>query len=442
MIVVNTTILNLQEQRVLKYVDENWERIVPFLQDLLSYPTITPQYHQSAKGDAYINFQKEIAKFLQTMGVEEIDIWEQDSSELEEFPGSGILPDRDLSKMPVLVATLKGTGSGKSLILNGHYDVVPAGDPQTWMADPFSGEVRAGKIYGRGSCDMKGGIAAMLFALKFLQEMGVNLKGDVIVQTVPDEEMTCMGTLSCCQRGYSADAAFIPEPTDMKVLIAMRGSQYGQIKVFGRSGHAEMAHPHWEDGGAVNAIEKAQLVLQAIEELNANWRTNPEKHHKILPPDSVVPIEIRGGGDWSVTFPEEVRIGFGVIFQPSMENAIEEFENMVFNISNKDSWLSNHPPEISYEQNYHYGAEVEETEAIVQLGLEILHQLDYPSDVCGFGSLTDAIHLINRLNIPTISIGPDLQPAHMVNEYIDVQKLVDLTKVITLLLIRWCGVSQ
>ena len=171
-------------------------------------------------------------------------MWEADAAELERFPGSGVKPDRDLSNMPILVGTRQGSGGSRSLILNGHYDVVPPGLVENWHHEPFGVEVDGGRIYGRGTNDMKGGIAAMLQALRFIRQAGLELAGNLVVQTVPDEESSCMGTLSCCQRGYRADAALIPEPTDLKVLVAMRGSLYGTITLLGRAGHAEMTQPH------------------------------------------------------------------------------------------------------------------------------------------------------------------------------------------------------
>ncbi len=109
-----------------------------------------------------------------------IDVWEVDSSELKSFPGSGIIQGRDLSNMPVLVGKLKGNGKGESLILNGHYDVVPEGIVENWKHDPFKGEIEDNRIFGRGANDMKGGIAAMLHAIKFIQKAEIELGGDRI----------------------------------------------------------------------------------------------------------------------------------------------------------------------------------------------------------------------------------------------------------------------
>ena len=122
-----------------------------------------------------------------------------------------------------MVAVLKGTGGGKSIILNGHIDVVPVGDEQNWKQDPFSGHIEAGKLYGRGSTDMKGGTVSLLMALEALIALGIRLKGDVIFQSVIEEESGGAGTLAAVLRGYQADGAIIPEPTNMKIFPEAAG---------------------------------------------------------------------------------------------------------------------------------------------------------------------------------------------------------------------------
>jgi acetylornithine deacetylase len=342
--------------------------------------------------------------------------------------------------MPILVGSRRGRGGGRSLILNGHYDVVPPGLSHNWSHDPFGAEMDGGRIYGRGTVDMKGGIAAMLHALCCIQQAGVDLAGDLLVQTVPDEESTCMGTLSCCQRGYRAEAALIPEPTDLNVLVAMRGSLYGTITVPGRAGHAEMTQPHWTKGGAVNAITKAVKVLQGLQELADDWRARPDKQHPYLDPDTVIPTVIQGG-EWEVTIPEQVLISFSSTFVPSTHDAREQIEAQLMRIADTDPWLREHPPRLGAGESW-YGAQVSESEPIVQTGVEALRDLGLEPALIGYGSLTDAIHLINFAGIPTISIGPSARTAHMADEYVEVEELADTAKAIALCVMRWCGVAS
>jgi len=429
--------LTNKERKVLELIDRNRDEIIEYLKKLINYRTISPDKGHKAESDDYKDLQNFIRMTLDELNFD-IDMWEIDSSELIKFPGSGIWPDRDLSNMPVLAGKLGGTGQGKSLILNGHYDVVPVGIIENWTHDPFKGEIEDNKIFGRGTNDMKGGIAAMIQATKAVLKAGIELKGDLIVQTVPEEETTCMGTLSCCQMGFTADAAIIPEPTDMKVLVAVRGNLYGKITVLGRAGHAEMPQPHWTEGGAVNAILKAKKIIEALEELSEEWRTRPDKQHRYLHPDTIIPTVIHGG-EWPVTYPEKVEIQFGTMFVPNTKNKLEEIEEKLNSVANNDPWLKAHPPIIEVPEEWMYGAEISEDEPIVKLGIEVLEDLGFEPELRGYGTLTDCVHLINRAKIPTISIGPDIKTAHMADEYVEIEQLMDTTKALALAIIRWCG---
>jgi len=425
-----------QERRVLEFIDRGREDIIEDLRKLIGFRTVTPQENESAKGDDYKDFQKFIRCTLEEMGFD-VDMWEIDASELDSFPGSGVLKDRDLGNMPALAGKLEGCGEGRSLILNGHYDVVPAGIIENWRHPPFDAKIEDNKIIGRGSNDMKGGIAAIIHALKAIQQAGIVLNGDVIVESVPDEEQTSMGTLSCCQRGYTADAAIIPEPTDMKVLVAVRGSVYGRITVLGRAGHAEMPQPDWTEGGAVNAISKAAKIIAALDELTDEWRMSPDKQHKYLDPDIIVPTVIHGG-EWPVTYPEKVEITFGSMFIPSTKDKIKEIEAKLKSVADSDPWLKEHPPKLEIDGET-YGAEVKEDEPIVDTGREALRDLGIEPELRGFGSLTDSIHLVNHMGIPSISIGPATKTTHMANECVDIDELMNTVKALALCTMRWCG---
>ena len=429
--------LSEKERKVLQLIDENKEEIIEYLRKLIGFKTVSPPQNGKAEGDGYKKLQEFVCKTLEGMNFD-IDTWEVDASKLESFPGSGVSPDRDLSNMPVVVGELKGKGKGKSLILNGHYDVVPVGVLENWKHDPFGGEVEDNKLFGRGACDMKGGVAAMLQALKFIQQAGIKLNGDLTIETVPEEESSCMGTLACCQKGYKADAAIIPEPTNMNVLVAMRGCVSGKITVFGRAGHAEMTQPHWKEGGAVNAISKAVKILQGLEELREDWRTRPDKQHKFLDPDTITPTIIKGG-EWSVTYPEKIEITFDSMFIPSTEKLWEEIEQKIMGVAATDPWMKEHPPKL--ETDWVYGAEIGENEPIVKTALEAANEVGIAPKLVGMGSLTDAIHLINYSKIPTISIGPSDKTAHAIDEFVDIGQLVDTTKALALAIMRWCGYS-
>jgi len=424
------------EEKVLEAIEARREELIELLRNLIRFRTVTPEIGERVEHEEFLRHQEYIADQLGGLGLH-TETWEIDASTLPRFPGCGVLPDRDMSRMPVVVGKLPGTGGGNSLILNGHYDVVPPGRIENWSHDPFGGIVEQGRIYGRGTCDMKGGLAAIITALRCLRDIGVKLKGEVTVQIVPDEEQTCMGTLACCQRGFRADAAFIPEPTDMQVLVAMRGSNYCRVTVTGRAGHAEEPQRPWRQGGAVNAISKAMKVLAALEELAADWQNQPERQHPLLEADTLKPTVIRGG-QWTVTVPEEVEIQFSGMHVPGSKGHAQAIQSTLDRLAKEDSWLRENPPILTMDENL-YGAEIPESEDIVRESLQILSDLGLSIGVRGFGSLTDAVHLINYSKIPTVSIGPDISTAHSADEFITIDQLLDTTKVVALTMLRWCG---
>jgi acetylornithine deacetylase len=432
-----------QEQKVLDLIDARQQEVIDFLRSLLAFKTITPD-DEAVEHDEFIRHQEFVRESLQEIGFGDFDIWEVDAGALKDRPGFGVAPDRDLRNMPVLVGKLPGAGKGKSLILNGHYDVVPLGLVENWKRDPWDGEIVNGRLYGRGTNDMKGGIAAMIKAVDFIRGAGLALEGDVMVQTVPEEEASCMGTLSACQRGYKADAAIITEPTNMKIGTAVRGHMGGSVTVRGRAGHAEQPQPHYSEGGAVNAISKAMRVLQGMEEATEQWRTQPDKQHPLVPPDHMIPTVINGG-EWSVTYPEKVTIRFDCMFVPGTKDKRGEIEERLAAVAANDPWLRENPPELRIghgpKEEWWYAAEVSEDEAIVQTAKGALADRGIAPELMGFGTLTDCIHLINYANVPTINLGPDIESAHMADEFVTVEQLVELTKTLALTIMRWSGVK-
>ena len=216
---------NLSEHE--QWIEANQHIAIELLQSFVQKP--------STQGNE-AGVQDLVAKKLQSLGME-IDRWDPDTEELKK--SSFFVPSRpSYSGSPNVVGVLKGTGGGKSIILNGHIDVVPAGDVTQWIDDPFSGLVKDGKIYGRGSTDMKGANVAMMMAVESIVRSGIQLKGDVIFHSVIEEETGGVGTLAALLRGHCADAALVPEPTNMKLFISQQGSMWFRIVVPGLGAHA------------------------------------------------------------------------------------------------------------------------------------------------------------------------------------------------------------
>ena len=235
----------------------------------------------------------------------ETRLFEPDNEKMKVFPDSS--PGHSYRNRPNLVATLKGAGSGRSLILNGHVDTMPAGDRAKWTHDPWGGEIADGDMYGLGVCDMKAGVAAMILATRFLCEAGFPPQGDVMIQSVVDEEGGGNGTLGCVVEGYKADAAIVTEPTRLHVQPASRGVLLLEVDVEGRATHACLK---W---GGVNAIEKGVKIIQGMIELERLWLA--QRRNPLYPPPTITIGQINGGLAGSQV-PGECVLKFDVKYLP------------------------------------------------------------------------------------------------------------------------------
>src|SRR5215210_4643995 len=195
-------------QRLRQAAHDLEEQTVAFTQELVRIPTENPKLAAITAG-AEAACQDVIEARLQTLGCV-IDRWDV-------YPGR-----------PDLIGRLQGHGGekGRSLILNGHIDVVPAGDPAGWIHEPFAAEIAEGKIWGRGAVDMKGGVAAMIAAVEAIQRVGIRLQGDVLIESVVDEETGGPGTLQTIEHGYRADAAIVVEPTNLVIQPVEGGLEW------------------------------------------------------------------------------------------------------------------------------------------------------------------------------------------------------------------------
>jgi len=270
--------LTPEERRLVDGIAARSDEIVALLCDLIRFDTTSrSEPDEPARDEAAL--QRFLAARLEAAGAG-ADVWEPSRGEVEGHPlcpAGGI----GFEGRPQMAARFKGSGGGTSLLFNGHIDVVPARREDGWEADPFDPQVADGRVTGRGACDMKGGIAAMVVAAEALAATG-ELRGDIVVCTNTDEESSGVGGLACARHGVKAGFAIVPEPSSLEVWPACRGTVYCTITLTGRAGHAEQEHPHWRDGGAVNAIEKMTVVLEAIRLLREEWRGRVARMSEVL----------------------------------------------------------------------------------------------------------------------------------------------------------------
>jgi len=429
------------KERVLAYIDEHREQIIAFLQELIRIPSVNPWFHERPAPSYEDQVQRAIAEKLEPLGAV-IDRWEPDAEELAEYAGKpGYVPDRDYSGRTNQAAVIKGTGGGRSLMLTGHVDVVTAGEG--WTVDPFGGERQDGFIYGRGTVDMKGGIAAMVCAVEAVIKGGGPLAGDVVVGTVVDEEAGGMGTLALVAKGYRTDACILTEPTNLDVATLCRGILWGKLVVKGRSGHIEMPQEDWRTGGAVDAIEKARLFLHHFDHLNKDWART--KTHPLISVPCQVKVAQITAGEYPSTYANKGEIVFNAQYLPRERddnflggNVKREIEALVASVAKTDPWLAANPPELEWLLDADCG-ETPEEEPFVDHLRRCLGELNRRPRLFGAGSHTDMGWFVN-VGIPTVIFGPgDVRLAHQYDERVSEDDVIAATKAIALALLTWCG---
>ncbi len=342
----------------------------------------------------------------------------------------------DFTQSPNVVGVWKGKGGGRSLILNGHIDVVPPGNRSDWELEPYSGEVKNGRLYGRGATDMKGGNTAMLLALKCLKDLDLPLNGDLIFESVVEEESGGTGTLAAIERGYRADAALIPEPTKMKVFPKQQGSMWFRITVSGRGAHGGTRYE------GVSALEKSLSVIKAIQllEEQRNNRITDSLYENIPIP---VPINIGkiSGGDWPSSVPDQVVLEgrMGVIPGEELEDAKLDMRRALGAI--EDDWLADHPVEIEWFGARWLPGEVDEDHplvGVIRRHYEEVTGNDLVIEASPWG--TDGGLLQEVGNTPSIIFGPgETAVAHFANEYIEIDQMMLAAELFVHIILEWCG---
>jgi acetylornithine deacetylase len=430
------------ERRVTDAVARRRDDLAGMVCELVAFDTRAPEPGGAPRDEAAL--QAYVAERMRAAGLA-VRVWEPEAAELppSRYP---IPPGHDFRGRPQLLATASGTGGGRTLLLNGHVDVVSVEPRELWTSDPFAPELRDGCVRGRGACDMKGGVASMLLATEVLRALEVPLAGDLVVNTVTDEESTGAGSLAVAASGLRADGGIIPEPTGLTAWLGARGSLMPAITVDGRAGHAGLPPAHWTAGGPVNAIEKVQVVIDALQRLRLEWRSRPDASHEVLAPADIVPTALRSG-QWMVSYPATATLECHVQYVPAQADADgcgtrveEEIEELVLAAARADPWLAQHPPRFSWPGDVPPGW-VDPDAPISCTTLDAMAALGLPRAVASRTTFFDG-PTFTRAGIPTIAFGPgDIALAHAVDEQVPVDELVRAAQVLAVAAMRFCGVA-
>nr|WP_235550997.1 peptidase [Paenibacillus sp. Soil787] len=369
----------------------------------------------------------------------DVDVWEPDGEALGTHPYF-CSPRNRFTGSPNVVGVMKGSGGGRSILLNGHIDVVPEGDRNQWQDDPYSGNMVDGKLYGRGATDMKGGNASLLLAIEAIQSLGIKLKGDVIIQSVIEEESGGVGTLAAIVKGYRADAALIPEPTNLRIFPKQQGSMWFRLEVKGRSAHGGTRYE------GVSAIEKSMIVMKHIVELEQ------QRNARISDPlyaQNPIPIPINigviQGGNWPSSVADTVKLEgrMGVAPEEKLDEAKAEMAQWIEGLKEKDPWFEAHPVAVEWFGARWVPGSVDPKHDLMRVLMEQYREVKQEEPIIQASPWgTDGGLLTQLGETPCIVFGPGItQVAHYPNEHIVLDHVFEAAEIIALTLIHWCGLD-
>lgn len=374
------------------------------------------------------------------------DVWEPSADRLRDHEGffeTSTYEAVGYEGRPNVAVTIEGEGEGPELTVSGHVDVVDV-TAEEWGRDPWTLTREGATVYGRGSADMKGGIAAFVTAVRVLQSEGVGLAGDLtLLSTIEEEDGGVGGTLSALERGYQPDAAVVAEPYDVpNVGVASAGVMYFEVRVPGKSAHAAWGHE------GVNAIGKAAKIYEALDALDRERkeRIDYPPAYRAAPglEGNVTNINVGtiASGDWPSTVPAEATLEGRVGWPPgeSREEVREQIEGAIASAAVEDDWLADHPPEIEWFGWQAAPHEVSEDAPIAQCSMRHAEAVTGETgQFTGGNAGLDERFYANYYDIDAVSVGPEGHNTHGADEHTSVSDLLATSKTLARVIVDYCG---
>jgi acetylornithine deacetylase len=412
------------EQRVLDAIDV--EGMLQYLCELVAIPSLSGQETAA---------QEHVALQMERCGLA-VDVWDLDFARLRQHPAFSTEFERKHGLG--VVGTIDEDTGGRSLIFNGHVDVVPPGDEANWRYPPWQGTIAEGRVYGRGTVDMKGGLCCAIFAARALREAGVRLKGRLLIESVIGEEDGGVGTLAAVLRGYRADGAVVVEPTELMVAPAQAGALNFRVTVPGRSAHGCIR----EEG--TSAIEKFIPVYQSLMALEQerNRRAQDPLYARYQLPHAICVGTVRAG-DWASSVPESLTFEgrYGVAVNEDVADARRCLEEAIAQAAQADPWLRDHPPQVEWWGGQFAPASIPVDHPLVQTLCGAYDDISgAAARVAGMTYGADMRLLINEGHTPTVLFGPgDVRQSHRPDEFVPVADLITTVRTLALVALRFCG---
>lgn len=419
-------------KQIMKCVDNGFDRQIDFTAELVRFPSLRSQ-EQTA--------QDFMARAMAERGLC-VDRWNIQVEDIENLPGFSPVDVPYENAFNVVGMHRANNPKGKSLILNGHIDVVPTGPMDKWTTPPFEPRIENGRMYGRGAGDMKAGLVSCLFALDALRKAGFKPAADVCLQSVIEEEATGNGTLACLQRGYHADAVLITEPMYCFLMRAEMGIMWFQVQVAGDPQHASGG-----ESAGVNAIEKAFYLVENLKKKEEIWNGKKADY----PEFNNIPQPVRfnlgkiQGGDWTSSVPAWCHFDMRIGFYPGWDLADirAEIEACIREASLKDEYLKYNLPQIVYNGHQTEGYTLSgATEA--ENALRVSHESVFGEQLgeISVPGATDGRFYSLYANTPALVYGPKCFSSHGFDEAVDIESIRQTTKTIALFIANWCKLEK
>jgi acetylornithine deacetylase len=419
-----------RENKILSTVDALADDIIDFTGRLVRQPSTLEN-----ETSALLVMEEELSRF--GWEPERVQI---DPEKLAAHPGFASVPWNYHGRYNLAATRPADSPGGRSTLFNGHLDVVSPEPVENWTTDPFLPVIHDGWLYGRGAGDMKGGVAAMTYALHAVEKAGFGLRAPVTLEAVIEEECCGNGALACLAAGYDAEAVLIPEPFGPTLYTAQVGVLWFKVRLHGASCHVQST------AAGTNAIEKSYPIIAALRllEETMNREARPDVYSDINHPLNLN-IGIFKGGDWPSTVPSAAEFHGRLSFFPgtSYEDVCRRIQAAVAEAAQADPWLAENPPEVDF-----YGFRSEGHMVSRQLPalstLNDCHHTLTGQDAATYISTctTDlrAFHFFGKGQ--GTCYGPVAENIHGANERVNIDSILHVARAYALFLARWCRLAE
>ena len=371
------------------------------------------------KEEEITNLAQELIKIPSDETAGEKEVCEYLESYLKSL-GMKVLLQKVLPNRPNIIAEVIGDEVGKSIMFNGHVDTVPIGDIKKWSMDPYSAIIKDNKLFGRGSTDMKGAIASMIIAMKFIMNNVEKFNGKIIFTGVMAEETTGLGTQKIVEENIKADMAVVGEPSDEKIYRAHKGTMWFNLSTYGKLEHSSESNSE-----SNNAIINMMKLIMEINEISKELETIENN----LVGHPSINIGLIDGGTKQNMIADSCRISIDrrTLPEEKTDEILDKLRIRLDGLRSLDDRLT-FDLEID---TIREAVEVAESEQIVQEVKNALNKvINKNPTISGMKATTDMSILVNQGNIPSVIYGPGfIKQAHTVDEFIEVKRLVESSQV-------------